>query len=73
MPEYLEATGNLTHPPEEYGVFIHDTCYTAPVAAVLDVLRSIHTAYQRDNSDIQGDYYHVRYAGDVGIDWRIKR
>lgn len=42
-------------------------------AAVRAALKSIHGAYNRDNSDSMTDYFDVRYYGDVDVYWEISR
>ncbi len=39
--------------------------------ALLAALKSIHSAYNRDNSDGMTDYFDRRYYGDVSIDWQL--
>jgi len=44
---------------------------TEQAAAIVATLKAIHDAYNRDNSDIQSDYFDVNYHGDVSIDWAL--
>lgn len=37
------------------------------------VLKEIHGAYNRDNSDSMSDYFDVRYYGDIEIHWELAR
>lgn len=37
------------------------------------VLTAIHGAYNYDGSDIQSDYFNVRYYGSVSFDWGLLR
>jgi hypothetical protein len=43
------------------------------VNALLDALGAIHSAYNRDNSDSQSDYFDVRYYGHAEIDSAVTR
>ncbi|MFN3991221.1 MAG: hypothetical protein ACK4IS_13295 [Erythrobacter sp.] len=40
---------------------------------LLGKLNAIHSAYNRDNSDRMTDYFDVRYYGDAGLDWQVRR
>ncbi len=40
-------------------------------SAVLETLKGIHDAYNRDNSDSMSDYFDVRYYGDVTMHWEL--
>ncbi len=40
---------------------------------LLAKLKSIHGAYNRDNSDSMSDYFCVKYYGDASLDWQVRR
>lgn len=48
--------------------------YTPVAQKLIDELTTIHHAYNYDNSDIQSDYFDVRYYGRVDIesDWHAE-
>ena len=46
---------------------------TRDAAGVLETLEEIHGAYNRDRSDMQSDYYSVRYSGSVSFAIRESR
>lgn len=41
--------------------------------ALLDSLKAIHGAYNRDNSDSSVDYFDTRYYGTADLDWQVQR
>lgn len=47
--------------------------YAPAFNVVMDALKSIRSAYNRDNSDSMSDYFDVRYYGDVGMDGQFER
>jgi hypothetical protein len=46
-----------------------DEQFSPEMQQVFTVLRRIHASYQRDNSDIQSDYFDVNYYGQVEVDF----
>lgn len=67
--DYIKATNNLTEPPP-YGEPISQ--YSEAVTGWIEVLKQIHGAYNRDNSDSMTDYFDVNYYGSVGIDCDLR-
>ncbi len=47
--------------------------YTAPVQITLDTLKQMLSAYNFNDSDIQTDYFHVRFYQHVDVDWQLER
>jgi len=47
--------------------------YSEEAQKTLDVLKGLLDAYNRDGSDVQSDYWDVRFYGDVSFDWRLMR
>jgi hypothetical protein len=46
---------------------------TPEAVALLAKLETFHSAYNYDRSDIQSDYFSVRYYGDASFDWRLEK
>ena len=83
-PEFLRWTGNLKHEtryPADYDCagqmaplyHVPGGRYTPEVTRYLEVLKEIHGAYQRNNSDSSSDYFNVRYYGDASISSDLER
>src|SRR5690606_25245578 len=47
--------------------------YADEAATVLERLRQIVAAYNRDDSDPQSDYYSVDFYAHVDVDWQLRR
>lgn len=46
--------------------------YSEEYTEVKDILKKIHGSYNFDKSDVMTDYFHVRYYGDVNLDYDLK-
>lgn len=44
--------------------------YSAEMTKAIETIELIHGAYNYDGSDIQADYFHVRYYGNVQVAWQ---
>jgi|GEM_PF-1869061 len=66
-PEWIVATDNGKN-----GNYHGVPRYTPPVQRWIDLLKEIHSSYNRDNSDSMSDYFSVNYYGDVSIDWKLE-
>lgn len=65
---YAIETDNFTRSPD---CFSDVKRYTDEVTSWIDVLKEIHQAYNRNNSDSMSDYFDVNYYGDVGVHWKL--
>lgn len=66
-PEFIAFEAANPH------TFFQGERVTEEAKALLAKLKEIHSAYNFDGSDIQSDYFHVRYYGDVKFGWEIER
>lgn len=46
--------------------------YTATASRVMAAIKSMMNSFNYDDSDTMTDYFHVRFYGDVTIDWRAE-
>jgi len=50
-----------------------ESIYSDPLTHIMDTVKELHGAYNRDNSDSMTDYFDRRYYGHVGLDWQLER
>ncbi len=50
----------------------HIERYSPEAKKAIDTLTAIHSAYNYDGSDVQSDYFDVRYYGHVELDWKYE-
>lgn len=54
-------------------VFFEGERVTEEAKAILKTLKAIHRQYNFDHSDIQTDYFHVRYYGGASFCWELEK
>ncbi|WP_142850693.1 hypothetical protein [Telmatospirillum sp. J64-1] len=69
-PEYVAWVQENPHDP--YPPFAYTDQRSGEYNALMETLRSIQQAYNRDNSDSMSDYFDCRFYGDVSLDWRLE-
>jgi len=68
-PDY--AAWRRANPHDGWPPFTVDQQNSPEYRSLLQRLKAIHGAYNRDNSDGMSDYFDRRYYGDVGLEWRL--
>ncbi|HKY40650.1 MAG TPA: hypothetical protein VJN18_32165 [Polyangiaceae bacterium] len=69
-PVQIWTEAFLTADPK---VFFEGERVTEEAKAILKTLKAIHRQYNFDHSDIQTDYFHVRYYGDASFWWELEK
>jgi hypothetical protein len=68
--EYAIETKGFTRPADRYSGWDGEML-SKKADKVLEVLKKIHDAYNRDNSDSMVDYFDRSYYGSASIGWKL--
>lgn len=67
------ASWNKQFPNAAYRIPLsRDDQHGPEYLAIIEQLRRLHGAYNRDNSDSMVDYFDTRFYGDVSLDWQLR-